>query len=431
MTANAPANGAGDALLDRAETLWEIVVRVWNTSFVGYNVGDGLVALGVLALAFLVRGLFSHLLLRRLIEFADRSDNNLDGKVINALKGPIKLIPVIIGVYVAFTILDFHAETAPVNGTQVVESLVVIALFWALHNVVVPVAFLMTRLRKALTPVMVDWLAKFLRILFVVIGAAAVLQIWGIPVAPVIGGLGLLGVAIGLGAQDLFRNLIAGILILTEKRFVPGEWILVDGVVEGTVVEINFRSTLVRRFDRSPVYVPNSKLADNAVTNFTRMSHRRIRWIIGVEYKTTTAQLQYIRDKVLDYIQNNPDFAKPPEVPTFMHVDSFGPSSIDYLLYCFTITTNWGEWLKIKEELAFELKKIVEEAGTAFAFPSTSVYMDDGAEIFVPPAVRTHAGEPVDTAPLPDAVARGGADANEAGTSETVSGEAESGESGR
>lgn len=436
MTANAQSDAAGNDLIARAETLWEIVVRVWETSFAGYNVGDGLVAIGVLALAFLVRGLFSHLVLRRLIEFADRSDNNLDGKVINALKGPIKLIPVIVGVYIAFTILDLHAQNAPINGTQLVETLVVIALFWALHNVVVPVSYLMGALRKALTPVMVDWLAKFLRILFVVIGAAAVLQIWGIPVAPVIGGLGLLGVAIGLGAQDLFRNLIAGILILTEKRFVPGEWILVDGVVEGTVVEINFRSTLVRRFDRSPVYVPNSKLADNAVTNFTRMTHRRIRWIIGVEYKTTTAQLQYIRDKVLDYIQSHPEFAKPPEVPTFMHVDSFGPSSIDYLLYCFTITTNWGEWLKIKEELAFELKKIVEEAGTSFAFPSTSVYMDDGAEIFVPPAVRTHAGEPGDTAPLPEPAARGTADANEAGTSETASGEpasgeAESGESGR
>lgn len=421
MTAAPQDNGVASELIARAETLWEIVLRVWETSFAGYNVGDGLLALGVLALAFLVRGLFSTVVLRRMVEFAERTDNKLDSKVINALKGPIKMIPTIIGVYIAFTILELHADNAPISGTQVVETLVVIALFWALHNVVVPVAHLMTPLRKALTPVMVDWLAKFLRILFIVIGAAAVLQIWGIPVAPVIGGLGLLGVAIGLGAQDLFRNLIAGILILTEKRFVPGEWILVDGVVEGTVEQINFRSTLVRRFDRSPVYVPNSKLADNAVTNFTRMTHRRIRWIIGVEYKTNTAQLEYIRDKVLDYILNHPEFAKPPEVPTFMRVDSFGPSSIDYLLYAFTVTTNWGEWLRIKEELAFAVKRIVEEAGTSFAFPSTSIYMDDGAEVFIPPAVRTHAGLP-DPAPLPEAQSRGDAGANEAGTSEASSG---------
>ncbi len=237
---------------------------------------------------------------------------------------------------------------------------------------------------------MIDWLSKALKILFVIIGVAAALSAWGIPVAPVIGGLGLLGVAVGLGAQDLFKNLIAGILILTEKRFVPGEWIKVDGVVEGTVEQINFRSTLVRRFDKGPVYVPNAFLSDKAVTNFSRMTHRRISWVIGVEYKTTTDQLAYIRDEVLDWVLNHPEFAKPPEVSTFMHVDKFGPSSIDFFLYCFTTTTNWGEWLRIKEELAFAIKRIVEEAGTGFAFPSTTIYMDDGAEVFVPPKVKKH-----------------------------------------
>jgi MscS family membrane protein len=238
---------------------------------------------------------------------------------------------------------------------------------------------------------MIDWLSKALRIIFIVIGASAVLQTWGIPVAPIIGGLGLLGVAIGLGAQDLFKNLIAGILILTEKRFIPGEWIKVEGIVEGTVEQINFRSTLVRRFDKSPVYVPNSDLADTAVINFSRMTERRIKWMIGVEYKTTTAQLQYIRDHVLDYVMTDEAFAKPPKVSTFMRVDRFGPSSIDFLLYCFTETTNWGEWLRIKEELAFKIKEIVEEgAGTGFAFPSQTLYIDDGTEIFEPPSVKAH-----------------------------------------
>ena len=214
----------------------------------------------------------------------------------------------------------------------------------------------------------------------------------------------------------LFRS--AGILILTEKRFVPGEWIRVDGVVEGTVEKINFRSTLVRRFDKGPVYVPNADLADNAVVNFTRMTHRRIKWLIGVEYKTTTEQLKYIRDHVLEYILNHPEFAEPPEVATFMRVDSFGPSSIDFLLYCFTKTTNWGEWLRLKEELAFEVKRVVEEgAGTAFAFPSTTVYMDDGAEVFVPPHVKQHAGG-ADQSPreIQDrSVARGETDSGEDG----------------
>lgn len=391
MTATSVTEQLPEPVRASVNDLLEIVQTVWDTSFLGLPVGAGLAALGVILIAFIFRGLFSAVIIHRVRAATEKTETQLDDKLLDALYGPIKLIPVIIGVYIAVNILGLRGEDAAVSGDSLVQTLVIIALFWGLRNAVDPVAHLFTPLRRALNPVMIDWLSKALKILFIVIGVAAALSAWGIPVAPVIGGLGLLGVAVGLGAQDLFKNLIAGILILTEKRFVPGEWIKVDGVVEGTVEQINFRSTLVRRFDKGPVYVPNAFLSDKAVTNFSRMTHRRISWVIGVEYKTTTDQLAYIRDEVLDWVLNHPEFAKPPEVSTFMHVDKFGPSSIDFFLYCFTTTTNWGEWLRIKEELAFAIKRIVEEAGTGFAFPSTTIYMDDGAEVFVPPKVKKHA----------------------------------------
>ena len=373
-----------DALLD-------ITANVWDTSFLGLNVGDGLLAITIIILGILIRGIFSHIALRRLRKAAQTTDTMLDDKLVEALAGPVKLLPVIVAVYFAFQVLGLRLNGVLIDGTEIVETMIIIALFWAMHNAVEPIAHLSRPIQRALNPVMIDWLSKALRIVFIIIGISAVLQTWGIPVAPIIGGLGLLGVAIGLGAQDLFKNLIAGMLILTEKRFIPGEWIKVEGVVEGTVEQINFRSTLVRRFDKSPVYVPNADLADTAVINFSRMTERRIKWMIGVEYKTTTAQLQYIRDHVLDYVLTHDAFAKPPKVSTFMRVDSFGPSSIDFLLYCFTETTNWGDWLQIKEELAFKVKEIVEDgAGTGFAFPSRTLYIDDGTEIFEPPQVAAH-----------------------------------------
>ncbi len=396
-----------DQLSTQFDDLWAIVVEVWQTSFLGYSVGDGLAATGVIVLAIVFRGLLAHLVLRRVIKAAESTETGLDDALVKALYGPVKLLPVILGVYVATLILDLQADGAQFSGRQLVQSLIVVGLFWALHNAVEPVARLSAPLRQALNPVMIDWLAKALRILFIIIGAATIMHIWGIPVAPVIGGLGLLGVAVGLGAQDLFRNLIAGILILTEKRFVPGEWVKVDGIVEGTVEQINFRSTLVRRFDKGPVFVPNSKLADNAVTNFSRMTHRRIRWMIGVEYSATTEQLKYIRDHVLEYVLNHPEYAKPPEVSTFMRVDSFNTSSIDFFLYCFTRTTNWGEWLRIKEELAFEIKRIVKEAGTDFAYPTTTVHIADGVERFIPPEVSQHADNPATDARQDRSIARG------------------------
>ena len=182
--------------------------------------------------------------------------------------------------------------------------------------------------------------------------------------------------AVALGAQDLFKNLIAGLSILIEKRYRKGDWVLVDGIVEGTVETIGFRSTTVRRFDKAPVYVPNQILSDGAVTNFSEMTHRRIYWKIGVEYRTTREQLETVRNGIESYLLESDKFGKPPEVPLFVRIDAFNDSSIDIMVYCFTKTTNWGEWLEIKEQLALALKTIVEEAGTGFAFPSQSVYVE-------------------------------------------------------
>lgn len=376
--------------METMNDLWAIVVDVWNTSFLGLNVGQALLGLVVLAVAFAVRGLFSWLINSFVLDHARKTSTLIDEKVVRALSGPVRMIPVIIGVYIAVLIVGLDQPDGEGPGLNLVRTLIVIAIFWALHNVVTPISYLLTPLQRLLGPVLVDWLAKALRILFVVVGAGAVLQLWGIPVAPIVAGLGLFGVAVGLGAQDMFKNLISGLLVLTEKRFLPGEWVHVDGVVEGTVEEINFRSTLIRRFDRSPVYVPNSYLSDRVVTNFSRMTHRRILWTIGVEYKTTADQLRYICDKTIEWIENHPGFGKPPEVALNMRVDSFGPSSIDLVLVCFTHERDYVPWMEVKEELVYALKEIVESSGTAFAFPSTSVYMDNGAEVYQPPEVTEH-----------------------------------------
>ena len=199
---------------------------------------------------------------------------------------------------------------------------------------------------------------------------------WGIKVGPILAGLGLLSVAVALGAQDLFKNLISGILILLEKRFQNGDWIKVENVVEGTVEKIGFRSTLVRRFDSSPVMVPNFNFAENAVTNFSNMQNRRVYWTIGLEYKTTHEQLKNIRNEIESYIMNSGSFVKSSEQPLFVRIEKFSDSSIDLLIYCFVTTKVWGEWLSIKEELALEVKDIVENNKAGFAFPSQSIYIE-------------------------------------------------------
>lgn len=374
-----------------SETLtdyWALVKDVWTYGIGGTSLGDILIALGILLVFLIFRQFFSRFILRRVAKIVASSSNKLDDTLATALSEPVRFIPAVIGIFFATEYLDLSG-TPQAMATSLNRSLIVFVVFWTLYRMVDPLSFLLGKIERVFTSAMVDWLIKAIKLLVALIGIATILEIWGIQVAPIIAGLGLFGVAVALGAQDLFKNLIAGILILVEKRFAIGEWIQVDGVVEGTVESIGFRSTFVRRFDKAPVFVPNAQLSDVAVTNFSRMTYRRIYWVIGVEYRTTTDQLRQIRDGIEEYITSNPDFVAADTATLFVRLDRFNDSSIDFMVYCFTKTTVWGEYLKVKEDLAYAVKAIVEDAGSGFAFPSRSLYLEtvpgSSPELFSPP----------------------------------------------
>ena len=371
-----------------AANFWSVLVNFWTEGVLGVDFTRLLIVAGILIFFYVLRGLFARIVLVTVRQWAKNTDTNFDDMVIEAVSPSLKLLVVTVGVFTAGQYLALEGIGGVIID-NLVRSMVAVAFFWGLYNIAKPLTLVFKRLEAVLTREMVDWLITATRIGVVLLGLATILQIWGIQVAPLIAGLGLFGVAVALGAQDLFKNLLAGLSILVEKRFGVGDWVLVDGVVEGTVEQIGFRSTRIRRFDKAPVYVPNTEFADSAVTNFSAMTHRRIYWKIGIEYSASKDQLQQVRNGIEAYVLNNEDFAKPPEVPLFVRIDAFNDSSIDIMLYCFTRTTVWGEWLEIKEQLALAIKGIVEGAGTGFAFPSTSIYLESlpaGApEIFEPP----------------------------------------------
>ncbi|NKB49905.1 MAG: mechanosensitive ion channel [Alphaproteobacteria bacterium] len=370
---------------------WAIVVDVWNNAAFGTDLGRILVGVGVFALFLVIRRLFARFVIAWLKRLTTRTTTEIDDRTIDALEKPLRFVPIVLGFFIATEVLQLDA-TFDIIAAKITRSLVALTLFWGIISLVEPLSFLLGRLKDLFSDTMVAWFVKAVKILFMFIGAAAILDVWGIEIGPILAGLGLFGLAGALAAQDLLKNLLSGVLILAERRFQIGDWIRVDGVVEGTVEAIGFRSTAVRQFDKAAVQVPNTALADNAVINFSKMTHRRIYWKIGVIYGTSVDQLRYIRDEIEAYILNGDDFAKPPEVSTFVRIDSFGDSSIDIMLYCFTKTTVWGEWLAAKERLAYRVKEIVAEAKSDFAFPSTSIYLEsypnDQPEIFQPPADR-------------------------------------------
>ena len=369
----------------------DLFFDVWNNGVFGINATDIIVSLVIFLLFYLLRRLIARFILNRLSRIVSKTSNQIDDAVIEVLDGPLKFLPVVLGFFIASSYLDVSDSNQDFLDL-LNRSLITIFIFWLLHQLIIPFSFVIKNFESKISKPLVDWTLKGLKILVIVLGAVAILELWGIRVGPVIAGLGLFGVAVALGAQDLFKNLISGIMILMEKRFTVGDVILVSGEVEGVVEQIGFRSTLVRRFDSTPVMVPNYKFAEQSVTNYTRRHHRRIRWLIGLEYRTSIDQLKNIRDEINNLIEKDDNFAKNQNASFYVRIDSFSDSSIDMLVQTFTVTNEWAEFLKIKENLAVKIIEIVENNEAGFAFPSQSLYVeklsDEKTEIFNPQSTK-------------------------------------------
>ena len=351
----------------------DLFLSVWNRGILGIDIFEILIGLSIFLIFLIFRGLISKLIIKKLEIISQRTSNKLDDTFVKAMVGPARFLPLVLGFFIASYYMSFSDDTRSFVD-NINRTLITILLFWIIHQIIEPISYILSGLGKILTRELIGWIIKSLKILIFILGAAAVLELWGIKIGPIIAGLGLFGVAVALGAQDLFKNLISGILVLVEKRFKMGDWILVEGIIEGIVEKIGFRSTTIRKFDKSLAIIPNFQFAENAVINVSQTTNWIISWIINLQYDTTVDQLKKIRDEIEDYIKTHEDFNT--ELGYAVRIDKFAESSIDMYVRCFTKTNEWEKWLSVKERLAIQIKQIVEKNGAAFAFPSQSIYVE-------------------------------------------------------
>ena len=350
-----------------------LFVSVWNKGILGVDIIEILIGILIFFVFLIFRGLISKLIIKRLEGIAKKTTNKFDDTFVKAMQGPARFLPIVLGVFFASYYMSFSDEMRSfIDNTN--RTLITILIFWIIHQIIEPVSYILSGLDKILTRELIGWIIKSLKILIFILGAAAVLELWGIKIGPIIAGLGLFGVAVALGAQDLFKNLISGILVLVEKRFKMGDWILVEGIIEGIVEKIGFRSTVIRKFDKSLAIIPNFQFAENAVINVSQTTNWLISWFITLQYDTTVDQLKTIRNQIEEHINQNEDFDT--SIGVAVRVDKFSDSSIDMYVRCFSKTNEWEEWLSVKEKLALEIKQIVEKNGASFAFPSQSIYVE-------------------------------------------------------
>lgn len=209
-----------------------------------------------------------------------------------------------------------------------------------------------------------------------VIGLVYVFSTLNVNITALLAGLSIGGLALALAAQDTVKNFFGSVMIFIDKPFQIGDWIHFDDV-DGIVEEVGIRSTRIRTFANSLVYVPNAKLADATIDNMGLRKFRRYKTEIGVTYDTPPEIINVFVDGIIEIIKTHPTTKK----DNFeVSLNSFGASSLNILVYCFFEASVWSDELKGRHQVIYAIIKLANDLGVRFAFPTQTLHIEEFPE---------------------------------------------------
>jgi MscS family membrane protein len=211
-------------------------------------------------------------------------------------------------------------------------------------------------------------ITKIIRLSVIITSGLIILQTFGFSISGVLAFGGIGGVAVGFAAKDMLANFFGGLMIYLDRPFRKGDWIRSpDREIEGTVENIGWRQTSIRNFRKNVIYIPNSVFMNIIVENPSRMTHRRIREVIGLRYKDLS-KMTSIVDKVKSMIlsHENIDHSQ----TTIVNFDSYNDSSIDFFIITYANTKEWVKYHEIKQDILMKIGDIIKNEGAEIAFPT-------------------------------------------------------------
>ena len=215
---------------------------------------------------------------------------------------------------------------------------------------------------------------RILKILVITITALIIMQELGLSISGLLAFGGVGGLIVGLAAKDLLSNFFGGMMIFFDRPFRVGEFIKSpDRNIEGVVEKIGWRLTIVRTFSKNVLYIPNTAFSSIIVENATRMSNRRINETIGIRYDDLNKMKDIIQD-VNNILENNRDIDQTQKAKVYFK--SFSASSCDFFIYAFTITKDWEEFLRIKQDVLLKVAEIIENHNSEIAYPTSTVFIN-------------------------------------------------------
>lgn len=332
------------------------------------------IAIGIFLLFILFRKLFTKYVFRIVMRIVRKTKINALSNIFLAFQKPMEWFFTLLGFYFAISYYPY------IHGSflnKFISAAFIVLVTWGLVSLSSSSSNLFRKINEKtdinIDEILIPLLSRTLQFIIVAIAATIILQQFGYSIEGLIAGLGLGGLAISLAAKDALANFLGGIVIISEKPFTIGDWILTPSV-EGTVEDISFRSTKIRTFADALVSVPNNQLANESITNWSKMNKRRITFNLSLDYETSREKMESIIQRIENLLKNHPDIH---QETIFVRFDEYKESSLDILLYFFTKTTVWGEYLKVKEEINYQILDIVREEGAEFAYPTRKLYIEN------------------------------------------------------
>jgi MscS family membrane protein len=350
-------------------------IRLWTTGVLISLEGlwSDIAIAALIFLAFLlVRGLFTGFVFRIISNFSAKTKTEVDNYILQAFENPLRAFIVIIGVYLSLTYLPLN-DYQQLLLVQFFRSALIVLTAWGAYNLTDNYAHKIIGEKFKLDQILTSFLSKMSKFIVIALAVSVIVQEWGYDINGFIAGLGLGGLAFALAAKDTLANIFGGVVIIVDKPFSVGDWIYTPSV-EGTVEEVTFRSTKIRTFANALVTVPNSELANQPITNWSRMKKRRITFHLGVTYTTPQDKLRKCVRAIRSMLETHPEIHRE---TIFVRFERFSDSSLDIFLYFFTNTTVWSEYLAVREEINFKILEILEQEGVSAAFPSRSIYFEN------------------------------------------------------
>jgi len=340
-----------------------------------YNLDHWIVKFLVIIFIIIIINITTRLFLGSLRKQFKKTNNIWDDCIINSIYRPFTILVWILGV--VFTLEAFNNDLKIFN----ISNDFLIDLKRA--GIIFVIALFLSNLSKNFQQAIVannvsnnidvdeatyEAIAKIIRLSIIITSGLIILQTFGFSISGVLAFGGIGGVAVGFAAKDMLANFFGGLMIYLDRPFRKGDWIRSpDREIEGTVENIGWRQTSIRNFRKNVIYIPNSVFMNIIVENPSRMTHRRIREVIGLRYKDMPKMVAIVNDvKKMILNHNNIDHAQ----TTIVNFDSYNDSSIDFFIITYANTTEWVKYHEIKQDVLIKIGKIIENNNAEIAFPT-------------------------------------------------------------